>query len=95
MRPATTEPVKVSFSKSAKDAQWKPGAGTLLELAEANGLSPEFNCRGGTCGTCRTRIVQGAVSYESEPAFHVADDEALICCAMPAADDGGKLELDL
>jgi ferredoxin-NADP reductase/predicted pyridoxine 5'-phosphate oxidase superfamily flavin-nucleotide-binding protein len=95
MRPAATEPVKVSFSKSAKDAQWKPGAGTLLELAEANGLSPEFNCRGGTCGTCRTRIVQGAVSYESEPAFHVADDEALICCAMPAADDGGKLELDL
>lgn len=95
MRPASTEPVKIEFLKSGTNAQWKPGSGTLLELAEASGLSPEFNCRGGTCGTCRTRIVQGAVSYESEPAFHVADDEALICCAMPAADESGKLELEL
>jgi len=95
MRPAATEPVKIEFLKSGMSAQWKPGSGTLLELAEASGLSPEFNCRGGTCGTCRTRIAQGAVSYESEPAFHVGDDEALICCAVPAADDGGRLELDL
>jgi ferredoxin-NADP reductase/predicted pyridoxine 5'-phosphate oxidase superfamily flavin-nucleotide-binding protein len=95
MRPAATEPVKIEFLKSGMSAQWKPGSGTLLELAEASGLSPEFNCRGGTCGTCRTRIAQGTVSYESEPAFHVGDDEALICCAVPAADDGGKLELDL
>ncbi|MBC8638004.1 pyridoxamine 5'-phosphate oxidase family protein [Caballeronia sp. EK] len=95
MRPAATEPVKIEFLKSGMSAQWKPGSGTLLELAEASGLSPEFNCRGGTCGTCRTRIAQGTVSYESEPAFHVGDDEALICCAVPAADGGGKLELDL
>ncbi|GJH19617.1 pyridoxamine 5'-phosphate oxidase family protein [Caballeronia novacaledonica] len=95
MRPAATEPVKIEFLRSGTSAQWKPGSGTLLELAEASGLSPEFNCRGGTCGTCRTRIAQGAVSYESEPAFHVGDDEALICCAVPAADGGGKLELDL
>ncbi|SAL75353.1 pyridoxamine 5'-phosphate oxidase-like FMN-binding protein [Caballeronia peredens] len=95
MRPAAAEPVKVSFVKSATDAQWKPGSGTLLELAEASGLAPEFNCRGGTCGTCRTRIVKGAVSYESEPAFHVGDEEALICCAVPAGDEEGGLELDL
>jgi hypothetical protein len=86
--------VKIEFLKSGASAQWQPGSGTLLELAEASGLSPEFNCRGGTCGTCRTRIAKGAVSYESEPAFHVGDDEALICCAMPAA-EGDTLELDL
>ncbi|BCQ26066.1 pyridoxamine 5'-phosphate oxidase family protein [Caballeronia sp. NK8] len=95
MRAAATEPVKIEFLKSGTSAQWKPGGGTLLELAEASGLAPEFNCRGGTCGTCRTRIVQGAVSYESEPAFHVGDDEALICCAMPAAEEGDALKLDL
>ncbi|KXV10870.1 FAD-binding oxidoreductase [Caballeronia megalochromosomata] len=95
MVPAAIEPVKIEFLKSGTSAQWKPGGGTLLELAEASGLSPEFNCRGGTCGTCRTRIVHGAVSYESEPAFHVGDDEALICCAVPAADESGKLELEL
>ncbi|SAK73007.1 pyridoxamine 5'-phosphate oxidase-like FMN-binding protein [Caballeronia catudaia] len=95
MRPAAAEPVKIEFLKSATSAQWKPGGGTLLELAEASGLSPEFNCRGGTCGTCRTRIVKGAVSYESEPAFHVDENEALICCALPAADSDGALQLDL
>ncbi|SAK68744.1 pyridoxamine 5'-phosphate oxidase-like FMN-binding protein [Caballeronia fortuita] len=94
LRPAATGPVKIEFVKSGASAQWKPGSGTLLELAEASGLSPEFNCRGGTCGTCRTRVVKGAVSYESEPAFHVGDEEALICCAMPAA-EGDALELDL
>jgi ferredoxin-NADP reductase/predicted pyridoxine 5'-phosphate oxidase superfamily flavin-nucleotide-binding protein len=95
MRPAAAEPVTVSFVKSGTGAQWQPDGGSLLDLAEASGLSPEFNCRGGTCGTCRTRIVKAAVTYENEPAFHVDDNEALICCAVPAADAGEVLELDL
>ncbi|WP_277184591.1 pyridoxamine 5'-phosphate oxidase family protein [Caballeronia sp. BR00000012568055] len=92
--PAATEAV-VSFVKSKKDVQWKPKNGTLLELAEANGIDAEFNCRGGTCGTCRTRIVQGKVSYASEPAFRVGEDEALICCAVPAASEDGSQALKL
>jgi uncharacterized protein len=92
--PAATEAV-VSFVKSKKDVQWKPENGTLLELAEANGVDAEFNCRGGTCGTCRTRIVQGKVSYASEPAFRVGEDEALICCAVPAASDDVSQALKL
>jgi len=95
MLPAATEAVAVRFAKSGRDAQWTPASGTLLELAEARGVDTESNCRGGTCGTCRTRVVRGAVSYASEPAFAVADDEALICCARPAAHTNGALELDL
>jgi uncharacterized protein len=91
--PAAKEAI-VSFIKSKKDLNWKPESGTLLELAEAHGIDAEFNCRGGTCGTCRTRIVQGEVSYATEPAFHVGDDEALICCAVPAA-VSNTLKLDL
>jgi uncharacterized protein len=92
--PAANEAV-VSFVKSGKNAEWKPGNGTLLELAEAHGVDAEFNCRGGTCGTCRTRILQGKVSYESEPAFHVGEDEALICCAVPAASDNANASDEL
>ncbi|MDR5761641.1 pyridoxamine 5'-phosphate oxidase family protein [Caballeronia sp. LZ035] len=95
LRPAAAEPVTVQFVKSGTTAQWQPEGGSLLDLAEASGLAPEFNCRGGTCGTCRTRIAKGAVTYENEPAFHVGDDEALICCAVPAADASDALELDL
>ncbi|HVJ33440.1 MAG TPA: pyridoxamine 5'-phosphate oxidase family protein [Terriglobia bacterium] len=95
--PATAS-VKVVFAGAGKEARWEPGGGSLLELAEARGLQPEFSCRGGTCGTCRTRILEGAVAYTKKPTASVAPDEALICCAVPAAaEDGGgeRLQLDL
>jgi hypothetical protein len=91
----STEPVPVTFARSNCDAAWKPGAGSLLELAEANGLQPEFSCRNGSCGTCRTRILEGAVAYANPPTASVGGDEALICCATPAAGAGAKLRLDL
>jgi uncharacterized protein len=93
-RAAATESVPVTFMKSAKEARWTPGGGTLLELAEERGLYPEFMCRSGTCGTCRTRIISGAVAYPTPPSFEVADDEALICCAVPAEHET-RLQLDL
>ncbi|WP_427185372.1 pyridoxamine 5'-phosphate oxidase family protein [Bordetella bronchialis] len=92
--PPAGEPVPVAFVRSATQAQWQPGAGSLLELAEQSGLAPDFGCRGGSCGTCRTRIVQGAVAYPQAPEFPVPDGQALICCAVPAA-GAAPLQLDL
>ena len=97
-RAPAVEAVPVAFAKSSKEARWTPEAGTLLDLAEARGLEPEFSCRGGNCGTCRTRIVEGAVAYPVAPSFHVPEDEALICCAVPAEAQEGeasRLVLDL
>lgn len=82
--PAASEAVKVLFATSAKQARWEPGSGTLLELAEARGLSPEFSCRGGSCGTCKTRLSRGQVHYLNTPEQPLAEDEVLICCAVPA-----------
>jgi ferredoxin-NADP reductase/predicted pyridoxine 5'-phosphate oxidase superfamily flavin-nucleotide-binding protein len=95
MRPLALQAVAVRFAKSGRDAAWRPESGSLLELAEACGIDAESNCRGGTCGTCRTRIVKGAVTYDKQPAFEAGENEALICCAMPSADSNGALELDL
>jgi hypothetical protein len=89
------EPVPVIFAKSGKEARWTPESGSLLELAESRGLAPESSCRGGSCGTCRTHIVSGAVAYQKAPAFQVSGDEALICCAVPAEGSDGRLQLDL
>jgi hypothetical protein len=91
------KPTPVAFVKSGKEARWSPDSGSLLELAEAHGLTPEFGCRGGSCGTCRTRIVEGEVAYSRAPEFKVPDDEALICCAVPAQSEtsGNRLLLDL
>ena len=38
----------------------------------------------GSCGDCRTRVLQGWVTYASPPSFAVPAGEALICCAVPA-----------
>lgn len=93
--PAATQPVRLVFATSGKEARWKPGDGSLLEAAEARGLSPAFGCRGGSCGSCSTRVLQGEVSYTSAPSFAVEEGAALICCAVPAAASGEALHLAL
>ncbi|WP_397452247.1 pyridoxamine 5'-phosphate oxidase family protein [Pseudomonas sp. NA-150] len=81
---AASEAVKVLFSLSAKEARWEPGNGTLLELAESRGLAPQFSCRGGSCGVCKTRMTRGQVHYLNMPADPLQDGEVLICCSVPA-----------
>lgn len=89
-----TGPVPVLFVQSAKEARWTPGDGGLLDLAEQRGLTPEFGCRSGNCGSCATRILSGSVAYPKAPGFDVPEGQALICCAVPAA-SSSPLQLDL
>ena len=77
------ETVPVAFTTSAKEARWTPASGSLLELAESRGLTPPFSCRAGSCGSCRTKIAEGAVTYHTAPSAEIAPGEALICCAVP------------
>ncbi|UVO19509.1 pyridoxamine 5'-phosphate oxidase family protein [Stutzerimonas stutzeri] len=94
---AASTPVPVHFRASATEARWQPDSGSLLELAESRGLNPEFSCRGGSCGTCSTRLISGNVHYPNPPAQLPATDQVLICCAVPAHSEGDPqpLVLDL
>lgn len=92
--PAATTSVPVVFERSAKEARWQPEGGSLLELAESRGLHPEFSCRGGSCGTCKTRLISGAVNYPQPPAEVPEEGQVLICCAVPAQ-SSQPLVLDL
>ncbi|MCG7860643.1 2Fe-2S iron-sulfur cluster-binding protein, partial [Flavihumibacter sediminis] len=74
--------------------QWRAKDGSLLELAEAQGLTPDFSCRSGSCGSCATKVIQGSVSYRSPPQAEISPGEALLCCARPAK-GSAALELDL
>lgn len=94
LAPVSTESVPVVFMASTKEARWSPGSGSLLELAEQRDLEPAFGCRGGTCGTCRTKVLKGAVTYAHPVSFAVGQDEALICRALPAQ-GCGPLHLEL
>lgn len=89
--PAASSPVPIYFSTSASEARWTPGSGSLLELAESRGLNPEFSCRGGSCGACKTRIVSGDVHYPNPPAEMPEPGTALICCAVPAEQKGADV----
>lgn len=90
----STAAVPVRFTASGRETQWIPATGSLLALAEALGLEPAFSCREGHCGSCRTRLLKGAVTYAKEPAAAVTAEQALLCCALPAA-GSAPLEFDL
>ena len=81
-------PVLVRFAVSNVEAEWSPERGTLLELAEAAGLHPNFGCRSGVCGTCATHIRCGAVDYVETPAAPRAEGDVLLCCATPRSTSG-------
>jgi len=82
---------KVTFSRSGRSAQWRPGI-SLLALVEEQGISVERDCMMGLCGACTTRVVSGRVGYEVEPVAPLAPDEMLICCGYPVENE---LVLDL
>jgi ferredoxin-NADP reductase len=84
----------VTFATSGQSAPWTssdPDA-TLLSFAEDQGLEPAFSCRAGVCGTCACRLIEGEVTYISEPSAPVASGSALICIAKPK---GANLSLEL
>ncbi|OQW44430.1 MAG: hypothetical protein A4S16_03875 [Proteobacteria bacterium SG_bin6] len=81
---ATGEEV-VTFNPTGTQAHWKPGDGSLLELAEAKGLKPDYGCREGACGACKCKLVAGQVAYFRETSAAHDPDEVLICSAVPAS----------
>ena len=88
------ESVEVSFVASDRAACWTSEAGTVLDLARAQGLDPVVGCEDGWCGTCVTPVLSGAVTYETEPSCRVDAGHCLICRAVPDA-RAGKLRLEM
>ena len=86
------ESAEVTFAQSNKTVTWTPADGTLLEFAEANGLSPDYSCRQGVCHTCTCCIESGEVEYTDEPAGEPEAGNVLICVSRPKTD---KIVLDL
>jgi len=73
----------VTFARSGVTALWSRCASPLLELAEEHSVSIDFGCRAGSCGTCVTRILSGAVRYLHKPNAPIEVGEVLPCIAVP------------
>lgn len=62
---------------------WDAHSLSILDFAEAQGLSPDFNCRSGLCNTCMCELVSGEVEYVEEPLDPPPAGKVLLCCAKP------------
>ncbi|HHF3100554.1 TPA: hybrid-cluster NAD(P)-dependent oxidoreductase [Vibrio alginolyticus] len=62
---------------------------TILEQAEAAGLSISNSCRAGFCGACKCTVKSGSVHQADAPAIQAsekAQGQVLACCAVPITD---------
>ena len=84
----------IKFTKSKFEQPWSQGDKTILETAEEHGLTPEFSCRNGKCGSCVTTLLSGEVTYRNQPSASINKNEVLICCAVPAK-NSNTIEIDL
>ncbi len=82
--PAGAGSTLVTFAQSGFAAAWTGAQETLLDFAEANGLSPAFSCRAGICNTCQCALPAGEVTYVVEPLERPPPGTVLLCCAAPA-----------
>jgi len=84
----------VTFRRSDRTVNWSAEQGSVLELAEANGIAAPSSCRGGTCGTCAAHVLAGRVVYTAEPIAEPGPGCALLCIAKPGAGgEGGQASL--
>lgn len=78
----------VTFSKSGKTGPLAPDQ-SVLEAAEAIGVTIDYDCRAGTCGRCKVQLRQGQVAMEVEDAL-AADEKAdgiILACQAKSAGD--------
>lgn len=78
--------ITVTFSKSDTRIPWNPDVGSLLELAEAQGIEVESGCRAGSCGCCQTTLESGEIEYSQQPDADVEPGHCLLCISTPKSD---------
>ncbi len=82
----TARTFRIKYSRSGKTVDWTQGSGSLLELAEANGVKSSCSCRQGLCGSCAVGLARGSVGYLRQPANEPASGLCLPCIAKPESD---------
>ncbi len=93
--PATTgnRPMTVTLRRSGKRIAVAKDQ-SILDAIEAAGVPAPSGCRGGTCGTCRVKVVSGAPEHR-DTALSDADREAGLMCICVSRAKSADLTLDL
>lgn len=64
---------------------------SLLDALEAQQIPAPYNCRGGYCGCCKVRLLDGEVEPVQDALVDCADGEVLTCCCRPK----GHIEIEI
>jgi CDP-4-dehydro-6-deoxyglucose reductase len=83
-------PVRISLSKSNVSFSAAPDQ-SLLDAALGAYLNLPHSCKGGNCGSCRARLLEGEIHYPNGPPLGLSDAEAadgfvLLCQARARSD---------
>lgn len=62
----------LTFSRSGQTVDSTDGQ-SILEMAENVGIALPFDCRVGTCGTCKVKLQSGRVAMDNQDALTAAD----------------------
>jgi phthalate 4,5-dioxygenase reductase subunit len=86
------KPFTVRLAKSGMTVD-VPAGTTILEAVRANGVDVPSSCESGTCGTCRTRLLDGTADHRDLVlAAHEQKSSVMICVSRAQSDE---LVLDL
>lgn len=83
--PSSAAPLSIAvrFSRSGRTLVWDGQDANLLDFAERHDVAVDSGCRSGSCGSCETRLLSGAVIYASKPDHDVAEGHCLLCVGKP------------
>lgn len=76
------------FVRSGQSAML-PAGKTVLEASEDIGVNIDYSCRVGTCGVCKVKLIEGAVTMEVEDALDDQDrqNNVILACQAKATAD--------
>jgi ferredoxin-NADP reductase/DMSO/TMAO reductase YedYZ heme-binding membrane subunit len=83
-----TEAGHVRFKRSNQVVEEQSGR-TILETAEDAGVTIPFECRSGICGQCKTKLLSGRVTMETEDALSATEKARgfILACQAHALGD--------
>lgn len=58
---------------------------SLLDALEAQEIPAPYNCRGGYCGCCKVRLLDGEVEEVQDSLVDLDQGEILTCCCRPVS----------
>ncbi|MDT5412322.1 MAG: hypothetical protein QOG14_4542, partial [Mycobacterium sp.] len=68
---------------------------TLLSALRRDKVTTPYSCQQGFCGTCRTRVLDGAVEHRDTLLTIPERDSGMMLVCISRAAPGGRLTLDL